>query len=120
MRAPLIWFGLVAALGLGCKDDGKSDEGTDDGGSPLGDDGTGDDGTADDGTGDGGDDGGDPACWVASDIGDCWDCALPEAPESDSLKALNQCNTAGYVVFDNSERIPASTWVEGDPLPALP
>jgi hypothetical protein len=118
MRTRMMLLGLVAALGLGCKDTGKSDEGGSDGGSPLGDDGGGDGGDGVDG-GDGGD-GGDPACWVASDIGDCWDCPLPEAPDSDSSKALNQCNTTGYVVFDNSERIPASTWVEGDPLPALP
>ena len=51
---------------------------------------------------------------------DCWDCDLPAGPEADSLKALNQCTTSSYVVFDNAARIPAATWVPGTPLPALP
>ena len=62
----------------------------------------------------------DPTCWVDSDVGQCWDCELPEAPEADSEKALNQCNTASYVVFENAARIPAATWVPGTPLPPVP
>ena len=67
-----------------------------------------------------GDDSGETTCWVDDGRGGtCYDCPPPTAPESDSLKFLNQCTDAAYAAFDNSARIPASTWVPGTPLPTL-
>lgn len=59
-------------------------------------------------------------CWIDSDAGVCYDCELPTAPESDSLKFLNQCSDAAYAKFDNAARIPSSTWVPGTALPVVP
>ncbi len=61
-----------------------------------------------------------PACWVEGTPGQCWDCGPPEAPESDSLKVLNQCSTTSFYVFDNATRISASVWSPGNPLPVVP
>ena len=62
----------------------------------------------------------DALCYTEGVSGECWDCDLPAAPESDSLKALNQCTDSTYVAFDNAARIPAATWTPGTPLPAVP
>jgi hypothetical protein len=65
----------------------------------------------------------DAECWVEGPHGLCYDttlCALPTTPEADSLKFLNQCTDVSSAVFDNASRIPASTWVPGNPLPPVP
>ena len=62
----------------------------------------------------------DAECWVDSPSGSCYDCALPTTPEQGSAKFLNQCTDSSYAAFDNATRIPASTWVPGDPLPEIP
>ena len=74
-----------------------------------------------------------PDCWIAGPDGECFatgdldgdgleECAFPDAPEADSDKFLNQCLDASVATsfFDNAARIPASTWVPGDPLPPVP
>lgn len=62
----------------------------------------------------------DALCWVSGPTAECWDCGLPTTVEADSEKALNQCTSSTYATFDNASRIPATTWVEGTPLPVIP
>ena len=70
------------------------------------------------------DSGGDTAaeCWTEWDEGTCYNttlCGLPTTAADDSLLFLNQCTDAAYSLFDDSVRIPASTWKEGDALPVI-
>jgi len=61
-------------------------------------------------------------CWTERDEGTCYDstlCELPTTAPSDSLVFLNQCSDAAYALFDDSARIPETTWKEGDALPAI-
>ena len=67
-------------------------------------------------------------CWVAFSGGaadaKCYDTSNSKCPEptsagADSSKMLNRCNDQAFAYFDNAARIPASTWVPGDPLPKL-
>ena len=63
-----------------------------------------------------------PDCYVAWAEGTCYDttvCEQPTEAGSDSLSFLNQCSSVDYALFDNAARIPASTWTEGEPLPAI-
>lgn len=121
---------------IGCKDTGdsaKEDTGTvddtdtgdtetgdtDTGDTDTGDTDTGDTDTGDTDTGETGDTDTSAECWTAWEAGTCWACDLPTTAEDDSDKFLNQCSDTTYAVFDNSARIPSSTWVEGDPLPPV-
>src|SRR6185436_3130453 len=63
----------------------------------------------------------DAACWLADGDQTCWDCAPPRVPRDDSLRFYNRCdNATSSEAFDNAARIPASTWVPGTALPAIP
>ena len=121
MRASILFLGLAL---LGCKEKGDSDDDVDvDADTDADTDADADTDTdtdADSDTDADTDTDTEDPCWIDGANGRCWDCALPATPEADSSKALNQCTTSSFSVFDNTTRIPATTWVPGDALPPVP
>jgi hypothetical protein len=114
MRSVSLVLLFFPCLFVGCKTEGKPVDST-----PAVETDADTDADADTDTDTDTDSGTETECWVDSPTGECYECPPPTTPSDDSLEFLNACTDVDSVTFVNADRIPASTWQEGDALPPV-